>query len=95
MLRKVETEGQTEDGWTMVQYKHSSRKPGLGDSTHNIESRPESRGRECKAITKTNGSDKCCNNTMIILKGAIHEGEWKGDREATREQNKIELRLHG
>ena len=95
VLRKVEAKGQTKDGWTMVQYKYGSCKPGLGNPTHNIGSRPVRQGRECKSITKANGFDKCWDDSTTVLKRSICKGEWKDRREAVRERSKIGLRLNG
>ena len=78
MLKKVEADGQTEDGWTLVQYKYSSNTLGPGKKAIRRDwNGPSVEARECKAFTKMSKIVKCYNTSTILLMERIHEGEWK------------------
>ena len=98
-MRKVQDEGQTDGGWTVVQCKGKEKKVGFIESA-NKEGREcnelNKRDRECKAFTKTNGIANYRMDRTEVLKGTIHEGDKERDcRELMRERNKNDLRLNG
>ena len=94
MLKKGDADGQTEDGWTVIQHKYSSNKVGPGKkATGRDWNGPTVEAQECKEFVKMSEIINCYSASTILLKERIHEGEWKGDRETIGERNKSILRL--
>lgn len=104
LLEDVEAEGNTDDGWTLVQCRCKSRLGGCKCQSPDVGLSTETAGhhechdngvREQNRFTMLNESIKWEIDNGTTLKDHIHEHDRMRDRETTREATTIGPKRNG